>query len=157
MKIQLTKGKYTEVDDADYDFLNQWKWWIGSDGYAVREQSLGTINGIYKRKTVLMHRLLMNPPIGQEVDHANRDRLDNRRSNLRLATRSQNMANKTVQKRRYNLPRGVTFNRTPRSKQPYTASVMKEGKRYFLGHFYDLESAVEAYRRKKVELFGEFA
>lgn len=156
--IQLTKGREVLVDDDDFTYLNQWKWWYGADGYACREQHFGMRDGKSLRKTILMHRLIIDAPSGLQVDHINRNKLDNRRSNLRLATQSQNRANiDPVKRRQSELPMGVTYNLSLRSKQPYMARVTKSGKSYFLGNFYTVEEAATAYKLKKRELFGEFS
>src|SRR6266513_4663456 len=86
-KIKLTKGKYALVDDVDFEWLNQWKWHITTNRYASRTLWPS-------KKDVYMHRIILNAQKGQEVDHINRDPLDNRRSNISLCTHAQNMANK---------------------------------------------------------------
>ncbi len=90
--IPLTKGEYTLVDTADFAWLSETSWSFSYDpklkgGYAV---------GSFKdpRRRVAMHRLLTGAQKGQEVDHINGDPLDNRRSNLRICTRSENMQNR---------------------------------------------------------------
>lgn len=155
--ITLTKCQKTKVDDKDYEYLSQWNWHFGANGYAVREQHYGMKDGKRVRKTILMHRELLNAPHKIDVDHINEDKLDNRRENIRLATRSQNRANISAVKRKEDLPIGITFNPSPRSKQPYMARVCMNGKSYFLGNFYKLTDAVEAYTAKKRELYGEYA
>lgn len=158
MKIQLTKGYAAEVDPEDYAYLSQWKWQYGANGYAVRDDYLGKIDGRYAHRTVLMHRVLLDAPNGMDVDHINRDKLDNRRSNLRIATRSQNRANVGKCKRlNSELPTGVTYNPSLRSRQPYMARIGKGGKSYFLGNFYNVQEAADAYNAKKRELYGEFS
>jgi hypothetical protein len=158
MIIQLTQGKQTLVDDEDYPFLSQWKWQYGANGYAVRDEYLGKVSNRYINRTILMHRVLLNAPLDMDVDHKNRDKLDNRRANLRLATRSQNRANvKHVRKTNSELPMGVTYNPSVRSKQPFMARVCCNGKSFFLGNFYSVDEASAAYQKKKAELFGEFA
>jgi len=152
MKIGLTQNKFTIVDEDDFEEMSKYKWGFGANGYAVRTVQFGD-----KKKTVLMHRVLLNAPKGMEVDHINHDKLDNRRSNLRLATRSQNKANVVKMKRpNQELPMGVTYNPSPRSKQPFMARVCKQGKSYFCGNFYTVEEAHKAYLTKKKMLFGEF-
>lgn len=74
------------VDRADKTWLRQWTWRLGSKGYAYT-----THNG----ERVHLHVMLMRPRRGVHIDHANRNRLDNRRKNLRRATRSQNLVNAT--------------------------------------------------------------
>lgn len=158
MKIELTRGYSTEVDTEDFELLSQWKWMYGANGYAVRDEYLGKVDGKYQHRTVLMHRVILDAPNGLDIDHINHNKLDNRRKNLRIATRSQNRANVGTRRRLHGeLPMGVTYNTSVRGKQPYGARVCQNGKSYFLGYFYTLEAAREAYLLKKRELFGEFA
>ena len=92
-EIPLCDGAAALVDDEDFDWLNQWKWHLGAGGYASRREW----NAVEKRtRGVLMHRLILNapPPIGYVVDHINRNRLDNRRANLRLSTFQENARNR---------------------------------------------------------------
>lgn len=94
-KIELTKGKHALIDDKDFDWLNQWKWFF-SNGYAARFIYLGGGRKNGKYKMVFMHRLINDTPEDFETDHINRDKLDNRRFNLRTATRSLNTRNHPV-------------------------------------------------------------
>jgi hypothetical protein len=85
-------GLVALVDDADYDWLSQWNWTAISThrkngGYAVRMEN---------QKMILMHRQILDAPEGAEVDHINGNGLDNRRSNLRFATRRQGQANRRL-------------------------------------------------------------
>jgi len=89
------------VDESDYDIVAQYSWCLGSHGYAC-----GRVDG----EVVLMHRLILglsDPDI--QTDHINRDRLDNRRSNLRLATQQTNKHN--VQGRGASQYRGVGWHK----------------------------------------------
>src|SRR3990167_10756872 len=83
-KVKLTKGRFAIVDDEDFEWINQWKWWYTTRGYAVREE---------KRKLIFMHRLINKTLLGFDTDHVNRNKLDNRKKNLRTVTRSQNFMN----------------------------------------------------------------
>jgi hypothetical protein len=75
------KDVFTLVDDDTYERFRWRQWTVSPQGYAVS-------------KGELLHRLIMAPvPLGFEVDHVNQDTLDNRRENLRLATRAQNTTN----------------------------------------------------------------
>lgn len=90
-EITLTKGKYALVDDSDYEYLKQWKWYaLNSRGiyYAARCE---IVDG--KRKTIMMHRVIMSPPLGLEPDHQNHNGLDNQRHNLKNVTHRQNILN----------------------------------------------------------------
>jgi len=81
-EIPLTKGLVALVDDEDFEALSRFKWHVGgSRGYAMR-------GGFY------MHREILKPANGVHIDHVNGNPLDNRRANLRLATRSENQQNR---------------------------------------------------------------
>ncbi len=89
------------------------------------------------------------------IDHINGNVEDDRLCNLRVATISQNGANRKCQK---TLPKGVSIEaREKYSHNPYKAQIMCKGVRYFLGHFETIEEAKAAYDCKQSELFGEFA
>lgn len=88
-KIKLTKGYFALVDDDDFDRLSKTNWCITSGGYAKR----GTKE--HGKQTVhYMHRQIMNADKGYVVDHINGDKLDNRKSNLRLTNQSVNGHNR---------------------------------------------------------------
>ena len=92
-KIDLGDGKWTILDPQDYYRFCSFKWYLTgrrSKFYAVRSVKIDASRTV----TVRLHREIMNAPKGKLVDHKNGDSLDNRRSNLRLATRSQNMMNR---------------------------------------------------------------
>lgn len=91
-KIKLTQGKFAIVDDADFEWLNQWKWCFNK-GYAVRTIYLEKINRKWKIKKISMHRLIINTPDSMETDHIDNNKLNNQRQNLRIATSSQNKFN----------------------------------------------------------------
>ena len=69
-KIKLTKGKYALVDDADFKFLNRWKWFYSWNGYAKRNSLVN--ENKKKHKWVWMHRVVNNTPTGFFTDHINR-------------------------------------------------------------------------------------
>ena len=96
--IHLTKGASTIVDDADYELLSRWRWKLHPQGYAART----TWNAADKKwATVLMHRLVASTPGHLQADHINRDRLDNRRSNLRNVTPSENTWNQPLKSKQH--------------------------------------------------------
>ena len=94
-QIPLTRGLFAIVDDEDFEWLNQWKWCAtgqGSDRWrAVRGQWIPEEK---RTRTVLMHRVIVSAHPGQTVDHKNSNPLDNRRSNLRIATQEQQTLNR---------------------------------------------------------------
>lgn len=150
--IPLSQGLVAIVDAHDYGWLSQWKWTATKTSpqnrtfYAIRH--VYHDNG-YDR--IYMHRQVMAAEDGEEVDHKNNDGLDNRRSNLRKASRSDNVHN--TAKRRTKSPtstrKGVTF-----QKGKWMARITKDNKTYYLGRFDSEESAAEAYSKKSVELYG---
>ena len=101
----------------------------------------------------LHHFILDNIPKGYEVDHVNRDKLDNRKSNLRLATRGQNARNMELPLGRVRF-RGVRWHK--RNKK-FESRIEYRGKRFHLGYFKIAEDAAKAYNRKAAELHGNFA
>lgn len=107
--ITLRHGQTTIVDDDDYEELNQFKWGTTHNGYAYRRK---VINGVSRR--ILMHRVVNQTPDGLSTDHINRDKLDNRKSNLRSATNSLNMLN-----------RGLTSNNRTGLKRLYFMKTIK--------------------------------
>lgn len=88
--IQLSgrNSRWTLIDFDDVERVSCHTWWADPSG-----RPYTTI----KRRTVLLNRFVLNAQSGVEVDHVNGDVLDNRRGNLRLATRSENEANKGIQ------------------------------------------------------------
>lgn len=89
-KINLNKGRVSLVDEADYEYLNQWSWsW--HNGYAYRWTQDGK-----KRVRLFMHHAIEGRVLGKQTDHINRDKLDNRRANLRTVTRKENMQNRNI-------------------------------------------------------------
>jgi hypothetical protein len=143
--IQLTQGKTTIVDDEDYAFLSQFKWCIDSSGYAYRR------NG---STTITMHRFLMNPPAGMETDHINRNKLDNRKSNLRLCTHAQNLANRTKYKTNKTGFKGVSYYKRHNC---FRAQISSNGVNTHIGYFKSKEEAYAAYIQATVNGNGEFA
>jgi hypothetical protein len=149
-KIQLTQGKFAIVDDGDYEFLNQWKWYYDR-GYAVRNGS------IPKRRKVLMHRIVLERAGFKDFadsDHINRDKCDNRRTNLRPATHGQNQCNRD--KQRNNTSGYIGVNRCRRTKK-WRASIRVNGKLKQLGYFTDKEEARRVRDEAAKKHYGEFA
>jgi hypothetical protein len=141
--IPLTKNKVVIVDDIDFD-LAGFKW-RENVGYAVREIWNGSREN---RTSQLMHRVILSRKIGRELrkgelcDHINRDGLDNRRSNLRIVSKSQNNANAIKKSGNY---KGVTY-RSDMDK--WAAQIMKNYKQNYIG-YYDTEiEAAQAYMKK---------
>lgn len=152
-QIPLTKGHFALVDDADYFLVSQFKWTYDK-GYAVRKITLSP----KKYKVIYLHRFLTNAQPGQLVDHADGNKLNHCRANLRICDGSLNNANRRVIKK---------FNRNSTSqyrgvykdlrKDRWRAGIAYKGRRYWLGYFQSETEAAKAYDAKAKELFGKFA
>jgi hypothetical protein len=151
LAIELTQNQFAIVDEEDYDFLNQYKWYAdyqpGIYGfYARRNLYLGVIDGKEKWKAIMMHRLIMERFLGRElerrevIDHINHDSLDNRRCNLRVASQRQNTQNRN-EKSSSKYPGVYWHNPT----QKWHAQITINGKRKHLGLFVDEREAAKAY------------
>lgn len=152
-KIELRgkrgEGKHAIVDDEDYDFLIQYKWYANLDGYAVMNHFL-----LEDGQSALMHRLLMGTPYNLQIDHINGDRLDNRRCNLRICNTAQNNQNMRPGARHGTSQfKGVHWCAT---RHKWCAMIKGDYRRYNLGRFDSEIEAARAYDRKAAELFGEF-
>lgn len=126
-KIELTKNKYALIDDSDFELVSKYKWYCSSMGYATRSQS---VNG--KKKEILLHRFLMGIDNDQEVDHINRNPLDNRRKNLRFCTRSENNHNRGINKNNTSGYTGVYWHK---GAGKWLAQIMLDRKRINIGLF----------------------
>ncbi len=147
-EIPLTKGFCAIVDDEDYDFIMQWKWhsYLGYERfYAHRNSSYN--NG--KRSHIFMHRVINNTPDGYDTDHINGNSLDNRKCNLRTATRSQNMWNRSPNKISKSRYKGVSWHKQHRK---WIANIQVNKKRHFIGLFENELEAAKAYSdRARIE------
>ena len=137
--IYLNHGKETIVDEEDYEYLCRYKWRYNTTGYATRSY-----------RSISMSRVIMKASRGQYVDHINRDKLDNRKENLRLTSNQQNCWN------------------TIRGKNSIGVSKTKNGEKWrayysngkgqiFLGTFYDKKTAMKKYDETILKVRGVYA
>ncbi len=147
--IPLTKGAVAIVDDEDYPRLSAYKWHLAGSGYAVRfEGARG------HQKAIYLHRQLIGAEKGQEVDHVNTDKLDDRRCNLRICTRSQNMINTILRVTNKSGFKGVHWLKRERK---WYASIRVSYRKVPLGYFDNPTDAARAYNAGAIKYFGEFA
>lgn len=152
-KIPLTRGKFALVDDEDFEYLNQWKWYLqktkNGDSYAVRNQyRLGMGN---KSKKIYMHKLIFG--FSEDVvDHINRDKLDNRKINLRSCDQQKNSWNRGLSKRNKSGFKGVRM-----EYGKWRARIRLNNKQAHLGVFKTKEEAAKAYDFAAKKHYGEFA
>lgn len=154
-EIPLTKGCVAIVDEADFDWLSQWKW----HAHKVARRQYGARNATKAEReagrpsTVYMHRELHRAPPGLLTDHQNRNTLDNRRANLRSATHVQNGANsnRALGGSGY---RGVIFDS---ANGVYRAEICPYGQPIYLGRFADPVEGARAFDAAAKTHYGEFA
>jgi hypothetical protein len=148
-EIALSNGKIALVDDEDYDYLSQWKWCYDGN-YATRSVWNGKIK---RKKKIYMHRALIVPIKGLEVDHINRNKLDNQRCNLRVCSSQENQLNKLKNKNRV-YPKGVYW---CNKKRRYRVRGTFEKRTKHIGDFIDILDAAKAYDKWAENNHGEFA
>lgn len=149
-KIPLPKGEFALVDDEDYEFLMQWKWHFHS-GYAARWTST---KGKIKIRAVFMHREVAKTPAGKMTDHINLEKLDNRKSNLRICTHSQNQLNRLAKKSNPSGYKGIYWNKR---NEKWHAQASADGKQVHIGYFDDFVEAAKKYDEFSRKHHGEFA
>jgi len=153
-KIKLTQGKYALVDDKDFKTMNEVKWYLYSNKkhdcmYAMREVSLKG-----KKTNIWMHRLILGAPRNKSVDHINGNGLDNRRKNLRLATHSQNMKNRKINKNNTSGYKGVCWNVAAKA---WVVYIGVNGEKKYEGMFDSKLKAHQAYVTACQKYHGTYA
>jgi hypothetical protein len=155
-EIILTTGERTLVSDEDFEYLIQWEWcpnYHKNITYAMRsDYSTGS------RKAIIIHRVIatrMGLDItDKEIDHKDRDGLNNQRSNIRTCNKSQNQQNASKRVDNCSGYRGVRFDR--RSNR-WAAQIRFQTHAHHLGYFDNEEKAALAYNAAAIRFFGEFA
>jgi hypothetical protein len=153
-EIELTQGFKTQVDDEDFECLNQWKWYAcvcAGIHYARRTEN---------KKKIFMHRQILNTPKGTEVDHLDHCGLNNQKSNLRNCTSSQNKMNKSPFGQSKYLGVEIKHTKSPNGEHEhfyYSARICTNYKKQYIGSYKTEESAARAYDEAAKKYHGEFA
>lgn len=158
-------GNYAQVDDEDYEYLNQWKWHTKKHGntYYVRRTVTTTVD-VRKQifRGVFMHRLLLNlTDPNRIVDHKDRNGLNNQKNNIREVTHSQNTANSKRSKKCTN-SKYIGVERSEYIKKDGTTSVYwramctKKGKYCAVKTKTEVEAAL-AYNEMAIKIHGTYA
>ena len=135
-RLQLSSGDFVLLDDEDYDVFSVYYWHLSSSGYASRN--------VYRNKQsvkILLHREIMGVSNSGNliyVDHINRDKLDNRKSNLRVCTPTQNHANCIKNSTNKSGYKGVVY--YPEHKiNPYSVYIQYKRKTIYVGRYNNLK------------------
>lgn len=146
--LDLQTGNKAIVDDADWPIVEQLTVYEGTNGYAYYST---WENGRSVPRT--LHSRLVDAPPGMHIDHINGDKLDNRRSNLRVVTPQQNQLNrKRPNRNNTSGARGVSRHSAC---DRWVAQITKNGKNHYLGLYERMEDAIAARKAAELELFGE--
>ena len=133
------------VDNKDYNFLNQFYWQVSMENVVLTR---------FNKKTILMSRFIIQAPDDLEVDHIDGNRLNNQRSNLRLATSSQNKMNRGPRIDCKSGYKGVSWHK---QNSKWTARIMANGKYLSLGLFENILDAARSYNLAAKKYHKEFA
>ena len=150
--IKFSQGKVALVDDEDFEWLNKWKWHFHNK---IAERTIW-LKDKKTCKKVRMHNVIINPSLGKVVDHINRNRLDNRKSNLRIATNQENQRNRGVSKSNISGYKGVHFKKRG-NWYGYYVQIKISYKPIHLGVYRTAKEAALVYNLAAKKYFGEFA
>jgi hypothetical protein len=151
-KIQLTKGKHALVDNDDYAWLSRHKW--HTKIAPLTHYARSRVNG----KMVLMHRHILGVTEASIIiDHINGDGFDNRRSNLRIATRSQNAQNSRKRRGSLSTTRGVFVHKDTRRERRYGVRLVVNRRVIFGGYYKTEAEAGSAYNKLALKHYGRGA
>lgn len=152
-KIQLTRGYFAIIDDEDFDKVSMHKWHLTTRRHHKYASKSFRVNG--KKTALQMHRFILNlyDP-SKIIDHINGDGLDNRKSNIRICTHSDNAKNKILPSSNTSGFKGVCWHKNHKK---FYAQIKVNHKMMFLGSFACPIEAAKAYNAAALIHHGEFA
>lgn len=149
-EIPLTQGKFAIVDDCNYEWLTQWKWYAVCTG----KLKMWYVARVENHKTILMHREILGAKKGQITDHKNHNGFDNRLANIRLCSYSENAQNRMPYKNSTNKHKGVSWHKVGGKWQ---VKITVNNKRIQLGYCKNEIEAAKMYDKAALKYFGKFA
>ena len=149
--INLTKNKFTIVDDEDFDRVSQYKWYANKNGYFY--YAIRTVIDQDRQYNLYMHRFILDAKRGDIIDHINGNGLDNRRLNLRFCNKMQNGQNR-FNTYGFSKFRGVSWRK---DRNRWRSYIVVNGKQKSLGHYVDEIDAAKEYDKAAIKYFGEYA
>lgn len=157
MKIKLGRKNVYAIVDDDFDFNKKHCYSLTQHGYARANIYEGRDGDKYKYKYIYLHQLVMGkPPDGLVIDHINRNKLDNRRENLRFCKQINNAHNKTTSSGYKGVHYQKKYAKYSTGK-PWVAQITHNYKTKHLGSFASPEEAARAYNKAAIELHGDYA
>lgn len=148
--LYLQTGQQVTVDEEDYMRCFSHNWRLDPKGYVCTSIDGG-------QSYLFLHNFLLNLPNGSGVDHIDRNKLNNSRSNLRIATNSQQGANRGVFKNNTSGYKGVTIKKPSSGRLRYIARIKVNYNNIELGAYDTAEEAAKVYDKAALHYFGEFA
>lgn len=136
------KGIIFLVDADDADRIKNFTWYTSHQGYVICDTP---------KRATLLHRVIMDAPLGYVVDHINHEILDNRKSNLRVVTQSENNMNRKMEKRNKSGAKGVWKTKSG----TWMAFISVRKKRNILGFYESFELAKKAREEAEIKYHGE--
>lgn len=152
-EIPLTQGKVAIVDDEDYEYLSQWKWFAEATKNEARwyaARNYGEHKGLLR-----MHRAIFLPnKVDLVIDHVDGNGLNNQRFNLRYCSFAENRRNNSLYSNSTSGYKGVSWHKRDRK---WRANITVQSAQVSLGYFDSPEEAYKVYCEAAIKYFGEFA
>ena len=146
--IPLTQGQFAIVDDDDFEWLSQWKWYAHKRPCTFYAERTEVISG--RKVKVWMHRLISGTPERQFTDHIDGNGLNNVRQNLRNVSHQDNMVNRARWRRGSTSQyRGAYLDKRDGR---WFSSITINGRNIHIGRFATPEDAASAYEKRRAEL-----
>ena len=135
------------IDLDNINLIKQYRWYFDkSSGYICAR--------LTDRKIIGIHRFLLNPDKTEHIDHINRNKLDNKKSNLRICSNQENAFNTNLNSKNTSGHKGVWYDK---ARNKWASEIMFNYKKIFLGRFENINDAINIRNKKEIELFGDFS